>query len=1161
MKLDDLEFAQTNGDMSRRGGRCVVDINNMVPPARAYFRKGMARLRQASFWTAADSEKAYRPSNGLWAPQRRAVAVCLAYLGARSAQSTSESALVKMPTGTGKTAVIATLACALPDVRRTLIITPQRALVDQLLDDVQWRFWSNFGMVYDGDAVIAKAPGAPQAPQLPTSPASVIRLLPSKASAICQTGTNTRQVVIGTFKALEQIMRPERPAHRLAGAARHEEDDTAGQAAFDPADAARVRQALATFDLVIVDEGHYEPAYVWSQCIRQLARPTVLFSATPYRNDFKYFAVKGNFAFNLSYPEAIAERLIRPVTFADPRWHPSTESATEFVRALRLYYDQVVLRLPWPAGARTPRVIVRAENFVSLQLLRDTFGPAGGGGTRAVLIHDKIGKDDESRLEFGSVRAALASTATLDVAYWLHQWKLLEGVDEKAFTVVAVFQEFKNSRAAIQQIGRILRYLDPGHALGETASVFGATRIVQDFAGRFERYQQFEEYFDRNPGKALAQEARLPSVMLREAPEFQYLFGDFCGRLGLEENNGPSFDDFRLPLRATVLRSPGTVNIDSFAERCKEAMGLEDRYEMRVIKPRSADPQNVRLVIYLTWQNSGLLVRHSFPIWNLGLMAIVQIANRIFVSDTEGLVIDIERLGLETEPPENMRKLVPQASAATPWRVGQASAIGLDFSDSAIRSVTARMHDFSKGFFDLAQMNQALNSVRAHSRRNNRSYSRYLSLGRSAVSDTDGARNEEVGIAPFVAWLDGLASGLDSAAAASRVFYQFAQSVPAPPAADAEPLNVLFDFFEVQDNLPGTTGWLPQSLEVLRDAEVCVDVEADGSFKLLVPGITIEGTLTYQVTGSLHRRGRYVVDSPELDQFVLDPATVGAASFVKAINKNQALRVVPLTPELTYAKKTFYKAGLNVAAIARGEERGTPLEYLKPSAWMDNVVSEKGAGTMNQWVNGSIFGGMFAHFGFPDLGRRRAAFTTQPIRNFDPTLATELDIFETVVCDDGGQEWADFMLVSHAARRVVFVHAKVGESILSLNAMQIVGRQAQAGISTMVRGSALPNRAGWWRSPWTTDDGTQISKRILRSSAGAGPAATWDVIDGALRSGLYKKEIWIWAGSSLSKRRLIHQLTRPTGPTPRGRQMAYYLAALQTSAARASIAMQIYCSP
>jgi hypothetical protein len=1158
VRLEDLRFAETHGDLSRRGGKCVVDVDHMVPEARAYFRRAMMRLRRDSFWTAADSQNAYRPSNGLWAPQRRAVAVCLAYLGARNALTTSESALVKMPTGTGKTAVIATLACALPDVRRTLIITPQRALVDQLLADVQWRFWSNFGLVYDGDAVIARPSGG--AP-LRSDSTSVVRLLPSKTDSICRTATNARQVVVGTFKALEQIMRPARPAHRMAGAARHEEDDNSGQPTFEAAMADRVRQALTSFDLVIVDEGHYEPAFVWSQCIRDLALPTVLFSATPYRNDFKYFAVKGNFAFNLSYSEAISERLIRPVTFAASQWRPATESAADFVRALRRYYDDVVLQSPWPAGAMPPRVIVRGEDFESLGLLRDTFVSSGGGGARAVLIHDKISKDDVTRLEFRSVQAALASAATAGVPYWLHQWKLLEGVDEKAFSVIAVYQEFRNSRAAIQQLGRVLRYLDARRATEESASVFGATRIVDDYAGRFERYQRFETYFDRDPGNALAQEARLPSVMLREAPEYQYLFGDFCGRLGLDDTNAPSFDDFRPPLRVTVLRSSAPINIDLFSDRCKEAMGLEDRYEMRVIKPRPLDPQNVRLVIYLTWQNSGLLVRHAFPIWNLGLMAIVQIGNRAFVSDTEGLVVDIERLGLETEPPENMRKLVPQASAATPWRVGQASATGLDLSDSAIRSVTARMHDFSEGFFDLAQMNQALNSVRAHSRRNNRSFSRYLSLGRSAVSDTDGARDEQIGIAPFVAWLNGISSGLDSAAGASRVFDRFARSVPAPPAADAEPLNVLFDFEEVDDSSPGTVGWRIQSLEALRHAEVCLDVGTDGSFVLRVPGLAINGNLKYQITGSIHRRGRYVVESPDLDRFVQDPAAAATLSFVKAINKVQALRVVPLTPELTYAKKTFYRAGLDVAAIARGEERGTPLEYLRPSAWMQRVTSEKGAGGMNQWVNESIFGGMFAHYGFPNLGRRWAAFTDRPIRSHDPLLADELDTFETVVCDDGGQEWADFMLVSHQTSKVVFLHAKVGDSMLSLNAMQIVGRQAQAGISFMVRGSAYPERAAWWRSPWMTDDGTQVTKRILRSPAGANLENTWTLIENAVLSGLFRKEIWIWAGASLSKRRLVQDLTRANGPTPRSRQMAYYLASLQTSAARASIGMQIFCSP
>ena len=51
-----------------------------------------------------------RPSNGLWTPQRKAVAFVLAYLACQQQQppligTLRESALVKMPTGTGKTGV------------------------------------------------------------------------------------------------------------------------------------------------------------------------------------------------------------------------------------------------------------------------------------------------------------------------------------------------------------------------------------------------------------------------------------------------------------------------------------------------------------------------------------------------------------------------------------------------------------------------------------------------------------------------------------------------------------------------------------------------------------------------------------------------------------------------------------------------------------------------------------------------------------------------------------------------------------------------------------------------------------------------------------------------------------------------------------------------
>jgi hypothetical protein len=67
--------------------------------------------------------------------------------------------------------------------------------------------------------------------------------------------------------------------------------------------------------LVIVDEGHYEPARGWSRAVRELERPTALFTATPYCNDFKYFDVDRNFYFQLSHRKTEADRYLRQVQF------------------------------------------------------------------------------------------------------------------------------------------------------------------------------------------------------------------------------------------------------------------------------------------------------------------------------------------------------------------------------------------------------------------------------------------------------------------------------------------------------------------------------------------------------------------------------------------------------------------------------------------------------------------------------------------------------------------------------------------------------------------------------------------------------------------------------------------------------------------------------
>ena len=81
-----------------------------------------------------------REANGLWEHQRQAVATARRYLAAPEVGDAS--ALITMPTGTGKTGVIATIATALPEVTgHRLVLTPWNALVVQLIDDLRERFW------------------------------------------------------------------------------------------------------------------------------------------------------------------------------------------------------------------------------------------------------------------------------------------------------------------------------------------------------------------------------------------------------------------------------------------------------------------------------------------------------------------------------------------------------------------------------------------------------------------------------------------------------------------------------------------------------------------------------------------------------------------------------------------------------------------------------------------------------------------------------------------------------------------------------------------------------------------------------------------------------------------------------------------------------------
>lgn len=113
-------------------------------------------LRRYKFWSSSGKTKP------LWEHQRGAIETAAAYLIADphlpERQSLREAALLKLPTGTGKSGIVAVLSRCLPQVKRTLILTPRQTLVAQMKDDVRFRFWKHLGYdVTDGTTFTADA--------------------------------------------------------------------------------------------------------------------------------------------------------------------------------------------------------------------------------------------------------------------------------------------------------------------------------------------------------------------------------------------------------------------------------------------------------------------------------------------------------------------------------------------------------------------------------------------------------------------------------------------------------------------------------------------------------------------------------------------------------------------------------------------------------------------------------------------------------------------------------------------------------------------------------------------------------------------------------------------------------------------------------------------
>lgn len=79
-------------------------------------------------------------------------------------------------------------------------------------------------------------------------------------------------------------------------------------------------------------------------------------------------------------------------------------------------------------------------------------------GETAIGIHENFEESDDF------TATVPKRDAPGGARYWVHQNKLIEGIDDPNFKVVALFNSLRNGRAIVQQIGRRFFAFDPRRA-------------------------------------------------------------------------------------------------------------------------------------------------------------------------------------------------------------------------------------------------------------------------------------------------------------------------------------------------------------------------------------------------------------------------------------------------------------------------------------------------------------------------------------------------------------------------------------------------------------------------------------------------------------------------------------------------------------------------
>jgi superfamily II DNA or RNA helicase len=1023
--------------------------------------------------------------------QQDACSLMADYFDLYSGNESIRTGLVAMPTGSGKTPIIAFLARCYSNINNVLVISPRVAVSEQLYKEIDTFFNKKLN-------IESKIP-------------KIVKYYDSTISI--SDFEENKVVLVTTVQKLDYLRRQKsNKEHEL------------------------LKEKIS---LIIFDEGHYEPAISWSSTIRDFNCPRILFTATPFRNDLKSFDFDESYKFQLKHNEVKKQKYLREVEFFEFQFPTIEEKVESILENMEKYVTKL----------DEPKLIISCDNKDTIIRIAKI---ANKSKYSFFAIHETFNTSYIANIDENISKHFLQNVpknpVDEKVPIWIHQYKLLEGIDIPSFQLLAIIEPFKNTRALIQQVGRIIRNINKEDI---PSYIFDYT--TENNKENWESYLELDESGELKEGFSF----NTFNQFQKQLPAKLYVDKKFRKKFDLNNfsNWGTNelLNEIALPLKVNLLEKLSNFSASNFIKK-----EIETRFkENDKIPYRNISNGEFYIYYYFTVNNSNFLKEAYFPSITHDICFFKEYADIIaFYDSSDYLPIGKDEIGIGMSIDSNMLKNLfkdDKSSILTQVSLKNSNIGSRDIRDHTFRApsiehTTPFLNDFSHYLNSVFGIYLDVKTHKEHKREdliNKRSIIKtYLGFSTGRISQNE---PKNLKLKEYVKWLDNIIASLNVSKSHVRTFHRYATNISNP--SSKVPANILLDLFDIDQiiNIDGFDDVLISDL--IEDK--CLNITNNGSnsvFELIFNDIPYIIVINYE-----EEKRKYLLNCPRLlnDSTGENSENQTALNLIKLLNEKQSFRVLTTTNQI-YANGNFYNPKLEHGENYN-ENTSVFENVLIPIQELDSIGSEKGIKTINDenWESNTLFNLI-----------DRLGEGTEMKSYFNNT--------EFIICDDMGTELADFILVKD--EKLIFIHVKgkgnnpdANTSLYSASAISEVINQAMKNVYFMSYFDDTPRiKYEKWSGAWELNNKklkikAKVNSRIRNNVNNLSLDDIWDKIVKLKYNPNTEKEVWLLLGKTFSKSSFISQLKK-TDPPAEAFQSAISLKSAIASIGSMGVKTKVFCS-